>query len=269
MKLSANNLAIGYRGAQIGADISLVIESGQITCLLGPNGCGKTTLFRTLLGLLPPLAGHVLLDGCNITTLSRSEIARHIAYVPQGHTPPFPFEVLDVVLMGRTARMGRFAQPGAQDREAAMKALARLGIADLAQRDYTLVSGGQRQLVLVARALAQEASLIVMDEPTASLDFGNQARVLKQIYDLSQDAENGGFGIVLSTHDPDQAFALGADVVAMAHGRVVSSGAASRVLTGQLLSEIYETPVKVETTSSGRQICVLNEEFSGNDTSFV
>ncbi|MGX0876907.1 iron complex transport system ATP-binding protein [Roseovarius sp. MBR-154] len=253
MRLEARDLSIGYGREVVGRGLGLAVTPGRVTCLLGPNGCGKTTLFRTLLGLLPPLSGEVLLGGAPITRLRRAEIARRIAYVPQAHAPPFPFETLEVVMMGRTARLGTFAQPGAADRAAAQAALDRLGIGDLAARDYSRLSGGQRQLVLIARALAQAAPLIVMDEPTASLDFGNQAQVLAQIAGLAAEA---GQGVILSTHDPDQAFALGADVVLMSAGRIIGSGAAETVLSGAALSRVYGLPVAVEMTESGRRVCL-------------
>ncbi len=254
--LEARNLAIGYGATEIGSGLNLSVTGGDILCLLGPNGCGKTTLFRTLLGLLPALGGTVLLGGSPIAAQTRAEIARRIAYVPQAHAPPFPFDTLEVVLMGRTARLGAFGQPGRHDRQVALNALDRLGIADLAYRDYSRLSGGQRQLVLIARALAQEAPLIVMDEPTASLDFGNQAQVLSQITTLAHKASSDGRGVILSTHDPDQAFALDACVLLMKDGASRAHGHANDVLTGANLSDVYGIPISVETTTSGRKVCL-------------
>ena len=259
MKLQASGLEIGYGRFVVGRDIDLTVAPGEICCLLGPNGCGKTTLFRTLLGLIPALGGRVMLGEQPVTSLSRIEIARRISYVPQAHAPPFPYEALEIVMMGRTARLNRFAQPGAADRRAAYEEMERLGIADLADRDYTRLSGGQRQLVLIARALAQRAPLIVMDEPTASLDFGNQALVLDEIGKLARAASHNGQGVILSTHNPDHAFALGSAVVLMHDGRIYRRGTPEQALSSESLSTVYGVPVAVERTPSGRHVCVSGQ----------
>ena len=185
MQLSARDLSIGYRNHLVGSNIALTLAPGEVLCLLGPNGAGKTTLFRTLLGLQRALGGACCSTTRRSTRMRPVEIARHMAYVPQAHATEFSYTVLDVVLMGRTARLRPFASPGAADEKIAHEKLAVLGIADLAEHDYTRISGGQRQLTLIARALAQEAPILVMDEPTASLDFGNQAMVLGRIRDLA------------------------------------------------------------------------------------
>lgn len=250
--LEAHDLAIGHAGKAIGRGLDLAVAPGEIVCLLGPNGCGKTTLFRTLLGLIPPLGGAIRLNGRSLASLGRAEIARMVAYVPQAHVPPFPYQVLEVVLMGRTSQIGPIAAPGARDRMLARAALARLGIADLADADYSRLSGGQRQLVMIARALAQEAPALVMDEPTASLDFGNQARVLAWIADL---ARSGGHAVILSTHAPDQAFALDARVVLMHEGAIIATGDPEAVLTAERLAHVYGIDVLVERTTSGRAVC--------------
>jgi iron complex transport system ATP-binding protein len=252
MRLEARDLAIGYRGRLVGRDIALTLAPGEILCLLGPNGAGKTTLFRTLLGLQPPLGGAVLIDGVPLADLAPAEIARRLAYVPQAHVTEFSFTVLDVVLMGRTARLKAFASPGAHDERVAREKLETLGIGALAAHDYTRISGGQRQLALIARALAQEAPILVLDEPTASLDFGNQALVLARIRDLATH----GFGVVLSTHDPDHALMVATRVAVIADGGLRAIGPPAEVVTAETLSAIYRTEVLVEATPSGHRVCV-------------
>jgi iron complex transport system ATP-binding protein len=252
MRLSARELSIGYRNHLVGSNIALSLDAGEVLCLLGPNGAGKTTLFRTLLGLQRALAGSVLLDDRAIERMRPVEIARHMAYVPQAHATEFSYTVLDVVLMGRTARLKPFASPGVADEKIAHEKLGVLGIADLAGHDYTQISGGQRQLALIARALAQEAPILVMDEPTASLDFGNQAMVLGRIRDLARE----GYAIVLSTHDPDHALLVATRVAVIAAGGLRAVGAPADVVTAEMLSSIYRTEVIVEDTPSGRRVCV-------------
>jgi len=252
MRLEARDLSIGYPGHLVGCGISLVLDPGEVLCLLGPNGAGKTTLFRTLLGLQRPLGGVVTIDGTPLARLRPADIAKRMAYVPQAHVTEFSYSVLDVVLMGRTARLRPFASPGADDERMAREKLDELGIADLADADYTRISGGQRQLTLIARALTQGAPILVMDEPTASLDFGNQTMVLARIRDLAAE----GYGVVLSTHDPDHALLVANRVAIIADGGLRAVGAANDVVTGPMLSGVYGTVVRVEETSSGRRVCV-------------
>ncbi|MFD6321188.1 ABC transporter ATP-binding protein [Methylorubrum thiocyanatum] len=253
MILEARDLAFGYGARAVGSGVSLTVGEGEALCLLGPNGGGKTTLFKTLLGLLRPLAGRVLLDGRDLSERPRREIAKRIAYVPQAHAAFFPFSVRDVVLMGRASRLSAFASPGPADRAAAERALATLGIGHLADRIYTEISGGERQLALIARALAGEPRLLVMDEPTASLDFGNQARVLTQVRRLSE----AGIAVVLSTHDPGHAF-LCADRVALLHGgRLAGLGPPAETVTPETLRRLYGVEVAVVPLpgQGGRAVC--------------
>jgi len=254
MKLEARELVYGYGGRGIGRCAQLALSRGEIVCVLGPNGGGKTTLFRTLLGLLAPVAGGVTLGGAGLRGLKRAEIARMLGYVPQAHLGYFPFSVIDVVLMGRTAHMAAFAVPTRRDREAAFAAIERMGLAHLADCVYTRISGGERQLVLIARALAQATPLLVMDEPTASLDFGNQTRVLERIAALRRE----GIGVLLSTHDPDQAFLCADRVALVADGRVEDIGAPS-ALTADVLRRLYGVEVNVSDVSfdgAKRRVCV-------------
>jgi iron complex transport system ATP-binding protein len=249
--LAAHELGFGYGPKVVGRDVSLAVHPGEVLCLLGPNGSGKTTLFKTMLGLLPAQAGEVRLEGAALAEMTRAEIARRVAYVPQAHAAHFPFRVLDMVVMGRTAHLGLFASPSEADRRKALDALATLGIAALAEDEYTRISGGQRQLALVARALAQDAPAIVMDEPTASLDFGNQVVVLSEIKRLAAR----GLAVMLSTHDPDHAFSIGDRVALLDGGRLMAQGAPRDVLTPERLRAVYGVSVVVERLSQGQTVC--------------
>jgi len=256
VKLEAQHLDFGYGARRVGHDVSLSVEAGEVLCLLGPNGSGKTTLFKTLLGLLPAQGGVVRVDEMDLRARARNEIARRVSYVPQAHAAFFPFTVEEVVLMGRTAHLGLFSSPSRRDREAARGAMARMQIEHLAASVYTRISGGERQLTLIARALAQEARVAVMDEPTANLDFGNQVRVLQHIQGLARS----GIGVLLSTHDPDHAF-ICADRVAMLHdGRLARLGEPGATITPESLREIYGVEVAVVRVPLGngkeRRVCI-------------
>ena len=246
--LEARALGYGYPGRPVGRGLDLGLDAGEVLCVLGPNGGGKTTLFRTLLGLLPAQAGSVLLEGHALEGMPRGEVARRAGYVPQGHAAQFAFTVREAVLMGRTAHISLFAAPGAADREAADRAIAALGIESLAERVVTELSGGERQLAVIARALAQGARALVLDEPTASLDFGNQVRVLRQIARLAAE----GYAVVFSTHDPGQAFLAASRVLLLAQGGALRQGTPDEVITGENLRAVYGVEVRVATVDGAR-----------------
>lgn len=248
MSLSVRELAYGYREREIGRGIALDISGGEVVALLGPNGHGKTTLLKTLLGLLPPKAGTLTLDGQPFGSLSTAERARTLAYVPQSHAGTFAFSAEEIVLMGRTAHGGLFAAPSARDREVAAAMLERLGIAHLAGRPYTEISGGERQLVLIARALAQEPAYIILDEPTASLDFGNQGRVMREVRRLAA----AGLGVLFTTHDPNQALGHADRVIMLRNGELLASGPVSELLTAARLEELYGVEIEVIHHPAGR-----------------
>ena len=255
MKLEALDLAFGYPGHSVGRAVSMSVSAGEVVCLLGPNGGGKTTLFKTMLGLLRPQGGVVALDGIDIANLPPRAMARSVSYVPQAHEGYFPFTVSDVVLMGRTAHVGLFATPSKADRIRADAALEQAGVSHLTDAIYTRISGGERQLTLIARALAQDASIMVLDEPTASLDFGNQVRVLERILRLADD----GMGILLSTHNPDHALVCADRVVLLHGGRILEEGAPMDTVTSQNLKTLYGVEVEVTAFGAGgerRTLCV-------------
>jgi iron complex transport system ATP-binding protein len=253
--LRARGLGFGHAERAVGRDASFALGAGEVLAVLGPNGGGKTTLFRTLLGLLPAQAGTIELEGRALQSYERSALARVAGYVPQGHAPQFAYSVREIVLMGRTAHLALFAAPGARDRDAADQAIAALGLAALANRPYTELSGGERQLVLIARALAQGPHLLVLDEPTAGLDFGNQLRVLDRISQLARQ----GIAIVFSTHDPDQAFLCAQRVLLLAQGREPVVGAPNDTITAANLRELYGVEVAVKEFTIGgwrHRVCV-------------
>jgi iron complex transport system ATP-binding protein len=245
--VSAQGLGFFYQPGQwIIQDLGFSIRKGCIHAILGQNGCGKTTLLRLILGILKPACGVV-------------EKIGPTAMVPQLFQAVFSFTAMDMVLMGRARQIGLFSRPSRKDRIIALAAMSRLGVEDLARRPFPELSGGQRQLIMLARALASEAEILVLDEPASSLDLGNQALLIKQIRQLSR---NDGLTVVFSTHLPQHALAVADEVLVMDSPGIFMSGPASEVLTGQALTELYGTVIKrVTVEHSGAQIEALVTVF--------
>ena len=239
MTLQAIDLAIGYPGRTVGSGFSLTLRTGEVMALLGPNGSGKTTLLKTLLGLLPIRGGRVELDGRELASHDSGERARRIAYVPQTQNTGFGFTVRESVLMGRTAHGSLFAGPSAHDRTLVDAAIERMGITALADRPTTMISGGERQLALIARALAQQARMVLLDEPTANLDFGNQGKVMREIRRLADD----GLGVLFTTHDPNHAARFADVALLIRDGGPLASGPVSAVIDVPHLQALYGSPV--------------------------
>ncbi len=250
--LVVEDLSFGYRGRTVGRGVSFAIAPGEVLCLLGPNGGGKTTLFKTVLGLLAPIAGRIRMDGAETAGWDARRRALAFGYVPQSGGGQFPFTVREMVLMGRTAHRGVFAAPGAADRAAAEEALATLGIIALADRDWLRISGGERQLALIARALAQGARLLVLDEPTANLDFGNQLRVLDQLRQLAAR----GMSMLFSTHHPEQAFACATKVALLQGGALARIGTPEEAITSETMKLLYGVDVDIVDVGGTLKACV-------------
>ncbi len=238
--LHADSLAWGLAGHRLGHGLSLRLAPGDVLAVMGRNGSGKTTLLRSLLGLLPPLAGRIELDGRPLAAWPRRELAAHIGYVAQHASAPAGYAVLDWVLLARTARLPLGRAPSAADRQAAQAALHSVGIADRAGLALDALSGGERQLAAMARALAQGSRLLLLDEPCASLDFGNRARVDEVLRRLA----DAGHAIVLTTHDPAQAAALAQRVLLIEPGAPAMLGPADEMLEASRLAQAFDVPMQ-------------------------
>lgn len=243
MLLEIQNVYGGYGRGDVVKGVSCSADHGDILCLLGPNGCGKTTLFRLILGSLPVTAGNIFIAGQDISKLSARQLAGLIAYIPQYHTPVFAYSVLDVVVMGRAAYFSAFESPRAADREAAFEALEKVNALSLANKKYTDLSGGQRQLVLIARAICQSAKVFVMDEPAANLDYANHQLLMEVIGELAKK----GYCVVMSTHSPEHPTAVGSKVLMMKAGKVAAFGEPQKVITPENLKEVYDIEMDVIT----------------------
>ncbi|KAF2989075.1 ABC transporter ATP-binding protein (plasmid) [Methylocystis sp. MJC1] len=218
------------------ADVSFSVGRGEILCVLGPNGAGKTTLIKCLLGDISPTRGRIRVLGDDATQLSHTARAKLISYVPQSSDVMFPFEARHMVLLGRIPHVSGLGGPTRADWEIADTMLSRVGVSHLARRSINHLSGGERQLVLIARALAQDAPILVMDEPTSSLDLANQGRVLALTRELAQSGKT----VLMTTHAPDHPFLLGAKVALLKNGRLLGVGAAKDVCSLDAMGAAYE-----------------------------
>ncbi len=233
-------------------DVSFTISSGEMVAFLGKNGAGKTTLLRIIPSFLTPLGGDVLIDGVPVHSMSLQDKAKAIAYIPQFSQTAFAYTVKESVLMGRSPHISLFSKPSREDERRALEILQELGILALADRPTNEISGGERQLVLIARALMQDAKLLILDEPTSFLDYSNQLLVLEKTYELVKK----GYACLYSTHNPDLALAYSTRVLAMDKGKIAFSMKPEELEGSDALSSIYKRPLIVERTQAGRLICV-------------
>lgn len=247
MNVEIERLSVSYGTYEVLKDISFHAAAGDCLAVLGPNGVGKSTLFRCMLGFIKAQKGRILLGGKHIDHLNRSETAQEIAYIPQFSEPVFNYTVLDTVLMGVANRVPLLQGPKQEHYDKAMKILEELGIAHLRDRGSGKISGGERQLALLARALIQDAKVLVMDEPTANLDYGNRSRVMERVSELGRL----GYTVIFSTHEPNQAFHYANKVIALKDGKIFTSGEPQNALTGEVLSSLYGVGVYVGTVNAG------------------
>lgn len=254
MNLEVRSLSFKHdsRQKEILKAVSFSAPQGALTAILGPNGSGKSTLFRCVVGLWRPTEGQVLVGGRDTRKLSFAERARLFAVVPQDHDPPFPYRVFDVVLMGRASYVGMFSSPKKKDYEAAEEAIALVGIEHIKNEPYTKVSGGERQLTLIARALAQNSPIVILDEPTSHLDFRNQMRVLTTIRSIAKDRK---VTVLLTIHDPNLTMLFADFVVVLREGSVVASGVPQQVVTEDLIREVYGVLTKIISWNGTRLVC--------------
>lgn len=250
--ISVNDISFRYARKSVLDSISFNIDRGEIVTLLGPNGSGKSTLMKVILGLLRPERGDITYKGSSIHELNARSIAQEIAYVPQLHNSAFPYSVMDIVLMGRIPHKRIFFRYTRDDIDIALDAIERLSIRHLAQKPYTEISGGERQLAIIARAIAQGAETLIMDEPAAGLDYGNQVRLLEEITKLAGE----GYTFIKSTHSPEHALWLGDRVIMIKNGSIIADGTARDVVTSANLHSLYRIKVNIEDMNGSASVCV-------------
>ena len=252
-QLAVKDLSFSYGHRRILEDISFEAHPGDFIALLGPNGVGKSTLFKCILRFLSHYSGEVCVDGRNIREMSRKEIASLIAYIPQSSSQVFDFTVLELVLLGAATRLPLFKTPNEQDEAKAMDVLSDLGIAHLAHQGCEEISGGEYQLVLLARTLIQEAKILIMDEPTANLDYGNQYRVMSKIASLTHE----DFIILMAAHDPNQVLLHANRAIVIDGGNLVADGDPDEVMSQDLLSRLYGIEVhRHHVQDDGRNVAI-------------
>lgn len=259
MRIKLENVSIGYEKAVILENINLSFESGQFYCVLGANGIGKTTLFKSMLGFIPVQSGRILIDSKPIGLIPPKDLSEFLAYVPQAKDNAYDMSVLEVVVMGRARFIKKFSQPSTNDYAIASKVLDHLKIEKLTHKKYSELSGGEQQIVLIARALVQDAKFIIMDEPASNLDFENQKKVLECLQQLS----GRGLGVILSSHSPDHAIFCDTKVVMIDKKKHIHIGSIEETLTNQNLKEVYGVDIQIinGVTTDGRTLrscCLVN-----------
>ena len=254
MIYDVRKLQFAYPGGKnIINDASFTLDEGEILTILGPNGAGKSTLFNCLANIRRPGSGQILLDGKPMEKMSVKEVAKVIGYVQQTHVAVFDYTVIYFVMMGRAANVGMFSKPKEEDRRIAMDALKTLGIDHLAERPYTAISGGERQMALIARALTQQPRAILLDEPTSHLDFGRSTLILELVREL----KSRGYSVIMTTHDPNHAMLLGGKAALLDRQWILHVGPAEEVVTEENLRPLYRSELHiVDIPQLGRKACL-------------
>ena len=255
MILQVKDLSFRYDSSRrIFQHVNFELDKGEVLSILGTNGAGKSTLLNCLAGLFRSESGEILLDGVSMNNMSMRDVAKVVGYVPQIHTPTYAYTVREFTVMGRTPYIGAFATPSKEDYRIADEALERMNISHIADKPYTEISGGERQQVTIARALTQQPRIILLDEPTAHLDYGNQYRVVQMIKELAGE----GYALIMTTHNPEHAVILDGKVAILNREGVLGVGQAADSLNGETLSKLYGLNIKtVFDPDAGRNICVV------------
>lgn len=249
MKLVVERLSFGYpHGEQLLKEVSFTAASGELISLLGPNGTGKTTLFRCILGQLRAI-GEISLDGEPLYSLSPKELAAKVAYIPQSHSPAFSYPVEEMILMGAAAGLKWFQHPGKKEYARLDEVIENLGLQPLRHRAFDTLSGGEQQLVMMARAMMTDARVWLLDEPAANLDYGNQNRLMALLQQLAEK----GYLLIQSTHSPQQAALYSSRVLALADGKLAGDGTPSEVLDANMIQTLYGLKVNVCDIPSGER----------------
>ena len=255
MLLEASSLSFSYGRRKVLEDISFTLSEGTSTAILGRNGSGKTTLMRLLLGFLKAESGTIRIDGKDTSLMTNRERASAIAYIPQTTSNVYSYSVLDTVMMGRAPSLTVFQHPGKKDEEKAEEALEMLGIEKLRARSVNAISGGERQLVLIARALTQDAKILLLDEPTASLDYSNQLLVMETAEKLREK----GYALLVSTHRPEQALMNATNILILKETELIFNGNPENLLSGEILEDLYSRKLcirKIDTGATERIVCI-------------
>lgn len=256
MRLEIRDLACSYTGDPVLRGVSFSADAGQVLAVLGANGAGKTTLFRCILGQLRGFTGQILLDGQEVRSLTPRALAGTVAYIPQAGSVAPSYSVLSFVELGIARRLSPFSVPGEPERREAWRALEQVGMEAFALRRFDHLSGGEQQMVLIARALAQRSCILLMDEPTAHLDYGNSLRVLRQMCHLASE----GYLILYSTHDPQSVLQSAHLTLALSEGQAIAYGVPTQILDEALFAKLYGVQVHIVDTQAGRFIVPFGEE---------